>query len=210
MMSETGEERIYGLIEIAERQQKVTQIALEGMVNERVALEEELRRLSEGATGLQEDIRSLVSKAIQETRTGAEHAGVAVAEGAMSSLQTAMDNLSKQAEEVEVALDTALRWLSWRFLVMGLSGVAALAALWWLASCAVLWWDVSAIGKAQVRKIQLETEIARLEANRDAWENAGMSATLSRCGPRKRPCVKVDESAGAFGRQGDYRIIGSD
>jgi hypothetical protein len=207
MMSEPSEECIYGLIEIAERQQTVAQTVLEGMVKERIALEQELQRLSEGATGLQEDIRSMVSQAILETRTDAEQAGAAVVEGAMNPLRTAMDDVSRQAGQVEVTLREAMRWLSWRFLLIGVTGIAALAVLWWLASCAVLWWDVSAIGRAQVKEAQLEMEIARLQANRDAWENDGMLGTLSRCGPKKLSCVRVDESAGAFGNQGDYRII---
>jgi len=53
----------------------------------------------------------------------------------------------------------------------------------------------------------LETEIAALQANHDAWVKAGMLGKLERCGPKARPCIRVDENAGTFGNRADYRVI---
>jgi hypothetical protein len=209
-MSEAGEERIYGLIEIAERQQSVAQNTLEGMVKERIAFGQELQRFTDGLTNLEHTLHEMMSRAILETRRGAQEAGMEVAHGAVESLQTALDDIAEQAEQMETILRTITDWLRWRFLWMGLAGVLGLVGLWWLATCAVLWWDTSAIGGAQMQKVRLQTEIAQLEANREAWVKAGMESTLSRCGPKKRPCVKVDESAGSFGEQGNYRFIDND
>ena len=64
--SDTSEEKLFGLIEIAERQQNVAQTALEGMAKERIALGQEVQQLSDGVTQLQNDIHSTVSKAIVE------------------------------------------------------------------------------------------------------------------------------------------------
>jgi len=36
---------------------------------------------------------------------------------------------------------------------------------------------------------------------------AGMLGKLERCGPKSRPCIRVDERAGSFGDQADYRVI---
>jgi hypothetical protein len=63
------------------------------------------------------------------------------------------------------------------------------------------------IGAAQARKAQLEAEIAQLQATQDGWVKAGMLGKLERCGPKARPCVRVDEGAGGFGDRGDYRVI---
>ncbi len=84
---------------------------------------------------------------------------------------------------------------------------AALVLLVGLASTAVLWWDTGAIGRAQVRKAQLEAEVAELQANREEWAKTGMLGKLERCGPKLRPCIRVDERAGSFGDQADYRVI---
>lgn len=210
IVNEVSEERLYGLIEVAERQQTVAQTALEGMVKERIVLGEELQRFAEGLTNLEDDIHAMVSNAILETRNGAQEAGAAVARGAVDSLQALLEDLTEQAEQTETTLRSITRWMTWRFLWLGLAGVAGLAILSWLASCALLWWDTSAIGRAQVQKVRLQAEIAQLEAHRDAWVDAGMEGKLSRCGRKKRPCVRVDEQAGSFGDQSDYRIIRSD
>ena len=95
----------------------------------------------------------------------------------------------------------------------GLGWIAAVAAatvvLGWLMSSGVLWWNTSAIGAAQERKAELQAEVAELQANRDALVKAGALARVTRCNPGNRPCIRVNESAGAFESQGhdDYRVI---
>jgi hypothetical protein len=44
--------------------------------------------------------------------------------------------------------------------------------------------------------------------NHDSWVQAGMLGKIIRC-PGNRPCLRVDEGAGAFQSEGhnDYRII---
>ena len=46
-----------------------------------------------------------------------------------------------------------------------------------------------------------------MQANRDEWAKAGFLAKLERCGPKARPCVRVNEGAGAFGTGSDYRVL---
>lgn len=205
-----SENRLYGLIEIAERQQDVAQTALEGMVRQQMALEEELRQFADGIGRIPEELASQVASAIEEARAEAVEAGDKTARSAMDSLQNLLDDASDRAERLGVSLQNLTRWLSWRFLSFGLASVAGLAILWWLANSAALWWDTTAIGEAQVEKMQLQSEIARLQATRESWEAAGMLSSLSQCGPKKQPCVKVDEHAGSFGAQGDYRILQRD
>ena len=79
--------------------------------------------------------------------------------------------------------------------------------LGWLANMAVLWWDAGAIGALQARKAQLEVAVAELQARHEDWIRQGMLGKLERCGPRDRPCIRVDEGAGEFGERGDYRVI---
>jgi hypothetical protein len=64
----------------------------------------------------------------------------------------------------------------------------------------VPWWDAGAIGAAQARK-------AQLQANHEAWVAGGMHGKIGRCGPKVRPYLRVDEAAGGYGEQGDYRMI---
>jgi hypothetical protein len=53
----------------------------------------------------------------------------------------------------------------------------------------------------------LHPQVAALQANRDGWVQAGLLAKLKQYGPKLRPCVRVDEQAGEFGDNADYRVI---
>ena len=77
----------------------------------------------------------------------------------------------------------------------------------WLASALVLWWDGGAIKAARAEKAQLQAEVVEMQANWDEWMKAGVLAKLERCGPKARPCVRVNEGAGAFGMASDYRVL---
>ena len=58
-----------------------------------------------------------------------------------------------------------------------------------------------------MRKAQLEGEVAQMQANREEWAKTGMLGKRERCGPKSRPCLRVDKRAGSFGDQADYRVI---
>ena len=206
-MSEVAEERLFGLVEIAERQQAVAQMALEGMAAERIALGQERQEWTDLVDPLSEDIRAAVLQAVSENMAGAAEMGAEAVKAATEPLLGMLTEVAAEARQAEAALRGIVRWTSWRLLGWGLATVAGLALVWWLAVGAVLWWDSSAIGAAQLEKVKLDAEIAELKGNRDAWVKAGMAAKLEQCGPKNRPCIPVDESAGTFGRQGDYRVI---
>ena len=109
--------------------------------------------------------------------------------------------------QAEAALHQVVLWASWRLLGWVMAGVAGLVLLGWLASTLVLWWDNGTIAAAQVEKAQLQQEVAGLQATQDAWVKAGMLGRLERCGPKARPCIRVDEGAGPFEERSDYRVI---
>jgi len=117
------EDRLYGLVEIADRQQAAVQAALEGLAAERAALAREREALAHQVQGLQAGVQGAARAAVAE----------------------------------------------------GLAGAAV--------------------------------EVAEMQANRDEWARAGFLAKLTRCDPGNRPCMRVDERAGAFGDRSDYRVL---
>ena len=46
-----------------------------------------------------------------------------------------------------------------------------------------------------------------MQANLDEWAKAGFLAKLGRCNPGNRPCVRINDGAGAFGTASDYRVL---
>ena len=204
-----AEDRLYGLMEIAERQQAAVQAALDGLAAERAALGREREALARGVRDLQLGTQGAVRSAVTDSLTGAATEGVAAVHKATGPLLGRLAGMAERAGEAEAALRQVVLWASWRLLGWVMAGVAGLVLLGWLASTLVLWWDTGTIAAAQVQKAQLQAQVAELEANHDAWVKAGMLGKLERCNPGLRPCIRVNEAAGPFQSEGhnDYRVI---
>ena len=130
-------------------------------------------------------------------------------QAATGPLLSRLAGVAEQAREADAALRGVVAWASWRLLGWLVAVGAATVALGWLMNSGVLWWDTSAIAAARAEKAQVQRELAEMRANRDEWVKAGLLAKLARCNPGNRPCMRVDERAGAFesGGNADYRVL---
>jgi hypothetical protein len=194
------EDRLYGLMEIAERQQAAVQAALDGLAAERTALARERERLAREVAALGQGTRQAVSLAVAEGFAGAAGKGVEAVQVATRPLLGKLVGVTEDAERAETALRRVVSWASWRLLSRIMALMVALVLLGWLTGNALVWWDTGTVEN-------LQGEITELQANRDALVKAGMLGKLTYCGQNSRPCIQVDESAGAFGTNSDYRII---
>ena len=203
------EDRLYGLIEVAERQQAAAQATLEGLAAERAALAREREALARGVAGLQAGTQGAVRAAVAESLAGAATEGVAAVQAATRPLLTRLDGVEQQARQADAALRGVVEWASWRLLGWVVAAVVLLVLGGWLASAGVLWWDRGTILAVQAEKRQVQAEVAEMRANRDEWAKAGLLAKLTRCNPGNRPCVRINEGAGAFqgGGNADYRVL---
>lgn len=208
-MSGAGEveDRLYGLLEVAERQQAAAQAALEGMAAECAALKRERDALATAAKVLGLSLRVEVRSAVADGLADAATEGVQAVETATAPLLGRLEGVAATAGRAEAALRRVVLWASWRLLGWAMAGMAVLVLLIWLSSTVTLWWATDAIASAQARRAELEAEVAEMRANRDAWAKAGMLGKLERCDPGNRPCIRVDERAGAYGTPADRRVI---
>jgi len=204
---QAAEDRLYGLMEVAERQQAAVQAALEGLAAERAALTRERETLARGVRDVQIGTQGAVRAAVADSLAGAAVEGVAAVRAATGPLLSRLAGVAEQAGQADAALRRVVAWASWRLLGWMAAAVALLVLVGWLASGLVLWWDTGAIGAARVEKRQLQLEVAELRASRDEWAKTGALAKLERCGPKARPCVRVDERAGVFGTASDHRVL---
>lgn len=201
-MSE-AEDRLYGLMEIAERQQAAVQTALDGLIAERDALKRERLALVGQVGELAKGMKQAVHSAVSESLAGAAREGTEAVRESTEPLLGKLADMTKSAGDADVALRRVVQWASWRLLSWIMSLIAALVLFGWLSSTALVWWDTRRIS-------MLQNQITTLQANHQTWVKAGMLDRLGRCDPGNRPCVQVDESAGAFGVKGgpqDYRVL---
>ncbi len=204
---QAAEDRLYGLMEVAERQQAAVQAALDGLAAERAALAREREALARGVAGLQLGTQGAVRAAVADSLAGAATEGVAAVQAATGPLLVRLDSVAERAGQADAALRGVVAWASWRLLGWVAAAVALLVLGGWLASALVLWWDGGAIQAARAEKSRLQAEVAEMQANRDEWAKTGFLSKLSRCNPGNRPCVRVNEGAGAFGTASDYRVL---
>lgn len=209
MSAAEDETRLYGLLELAEQQQAAVKTALDGLAAERMALRREREALAKTAGELASSTRAAAEQGVRMSLAGAATEGVAAVQAATRPLLGRLADMTERVGQAEAALRRVVAWASWQLLGWVMAGVAGLVLLGWLASAAVLWWDNGAIRAAQGQKAELEAEVAEMQANHDGWVKAGMLGKLERCGPKARPCIRVDENAGAFQSEGhnDYRVI---
>ena len=196
----SAEERLYGLMEIAERQQAVVQRALNGLAEERAALAQERQKLAEEAATLEARVREAVSAAVTTALEQVGKDGVAEVRKAAEPVLEDVAGLAGDVAVAEEALRRIVSWASWRLLGRIVALTVGLMLFGWLSSTAVVWWDRTTVS-------QLRGEIAMLQANHAAWVKAGMLDKLARCGSNNRPCVAINQSAGAYGKSGEYRVL---
>lgn len=201
------DEKLYGLLEIAEQQQANAQDILHSLELERAAFEKERELWIDGIGKLRADLNGVVLESVSSGMSSAVAIAVDTVSDMALPLADHITQAAAAAEEANQAFQHLIAWASGRLLAWGLGALAGLVLLGWLASGVILWWDTKAIAAAHIRKQQLQVEVAELQANSDAWHAAGFASKMRRCGPKNRPCVAVDEAAGPFGEQSDYRLL---
>ena len=198
-----AEERLYGLMEIAEQQQAAVQRALNGLAEERAALAQERQKLAEEVSSLEERVREAVSAAVTTALEQVGKEGVATVREATKPLLEDVAGLAGGVSRAEEALRRIVAWASWRLLGWIVALTVGLMLFGWLSSTAVVWWDRTTVS-------QLRGEVTVLQANHAAWVKAGMLDKLTRCGANRRPCVAINQSAGKYGVPGgpyDLRVL---
>ena len=201
------ERRLYEVLTLVETNQAAAQVALDGLAAERAALRQERTALALQVTELQTQLRETVAAAVQANLAGAAGKVVAEVKAKTQALEDNVGGMAERVADAEIAVQRLIKWASWRFLGLVVVFLAALGAVGWLASTGVLWWDTKTITQDQNQKDQLQQEIANLQANKAGWVQAGLLDQITQCGSDSRPCVEVNESAGSFGNQGDYRVL---
>ncbi len=113
---QVDEDRLYGLVEIADRQQAAVQAALEGLATERVALARERETFARQVQALQSGTQAAARAAVAEGLAGAATEGVAAVQAATGPLLSRLDSVAERAGQAEAVLRGVVAWASWRLL----------------------------------------------------------------------------------------------
>jgi hypothetical protein len=169
------EQQLYGLMAIAEEQQKAVKAAIDGLAKERMAL-------SQMASTVQKAAGSAVGDAVIQSLAGVQDEAANAIRRALNPAVERLASVVQTANEAERTLKNAGSWFAWKWVAMmaGCTGVLC------LVSYAAVEYQVNRVAELQAEKAELQTTINELA-------NKGGRLKFSACGGRL--CVLVQDGS---------------
>ena len=179
----TPEEQIYGLVEVADGQQKNTEHLLE--------------KLNLGLSQLDDTRQSLAKTVSEAAQRSVEDALTKVPDVTARTLQASVNALA----DATLNARNASRNLGWQTV-----GIVALGCLTAVLGVFTVGWYITPTPEEITA---LRAEKRALEVALDDLERRGGRIKLNQCGAKNsRLCAEVDETAGSFGEGGrKYRVL---
>jgi hypothetical protein len=199
-MTDRSDDKIYGLIAVAQDQQAAVRAGLEGLAQERAALATERVALAEAAERMQkisdglvkavmESMPRLVTSSADGMRQGLNDALAGVGEETTQRValaaQPAIDNVAEVVRATAAArqqLSVDLRDFRRRWLLILGGSVAGALLIAGVLSYGFIWWQVREIQQLQAYRDQLAGEISGLQGQAELRRRGG--------GGAQRPAAK--------------------
>lgn len=198
-----SEQELFGLMAVAQEQQKAAIVAIERLETQRAGLEhivEQARaavremELAGKASALiiEKATRIAVSEAVSSALVAVRDEIAHTLSGSVKPAVKALEGVTGRAEQAEHRLGQAAASFSWQWGAMW----ACTAALLLMVVLGVVLLLVPSPEKIAA----LRAEVANLEAR-------GGKVVLTVCGPKDQLCVEIDTEAEAWGKAGQFRIL---
>ena len=207
MVSET-ERRIFGLLEMAERQQALSGDLLQELTREKEALARERQEQHAAHERWRRDVRQATQT---EVRRGLEEMLASGTEGVrltLSGLRSELHHLPLQTTRAVQALERLVHYATWGLFLRIVAGVLGLGGALWLITSGILLWQQGRLVQLEERRTALSAELRHMEQREQDWKQAGLLQDITRCGPEQRWCVLTDPGAEAYGDNGEYKVLG--
>ena len=206
MVSET-ERRIFGLLEMAERQQALSGDLLQELTREKEALAWERQEQRTAYERWRRDVRQATQT---EVRRGLEDmltSGTEAVQMTLSGLRSELHHLPLQTTRAVQELKRLVHYATWGLFLRIVAGLLGLGGGLWLITSGILLWQQGRLVQLEDRKAVLSEELRHMEQREQDWKQAGMLQDITRCGPEQRPCVLTDLEAGSYGDHGEYKVL---
>lgn len=196
-------EKLFGLVAIAQEQQKAVQVAIDTLTSQTDELKKTVgavnKAAGEGAERATKDIlRNAAYTASEAFKDGAR--------GTIDRLQVVSEKAEDSAKHIEqVTHNFHTRWMILAVISL-LTCLIIFIGVSWLAVA----YKNKEIKDLTAQRNNLKTELASLEKSASEWEKKAGKAVLSTCGNKNRLCVRIaDKDAGYQSDDGKikYAII---
>ena len=186
-----AQQQLFGLMAVAEEHQKAVKAAIDGLTAERAALAKERAAVAQAAAsvaGVAGDVRKAAADAIPAMQRAAGEAAKPVI-GSLSGVVQA-------ASDAEGSMRNAGAWFAWKWVAVAAGGLVGVC----LVAYVSLAWQLHQVSNLREEKAELEANVADLAKR-------GGRAKLEKCGDQNRLCVRIDKSAGGFGKDSEYAVL---
>ena len=198
------QQQLFGLMAVAEEQQKAVQAALQGLTEETAALAKERAAVTRAAASVAtvaSDVKRAAADAIPAMqRAAGEAVGASVRRSLADASEVAAKALGEAAKpvlaslsgvvqaasEVEGSMRSAGAWFAWKWVAVAAGGLAGVC----LVTYAALWWQMYEFTSVSDQKAALEIEVTQLRANVAALAKKGGRVVMRTCGGRL--CIEAD------------------
>lgn len=165
------QQQLFGLMEMAEGQQKAVGATLAALVRQQAELGRVVAQLKEAGQGLVPAVEAAAGTGAEagikaELETLAKDAAAAL-EIATRPVLDRLRGVGAQAEAAEAQLKGAAAWFGWRWVALvGALGAGAIAAVL-VAAWGLVWWERSQVEGLQAERARLSGEVAAAQATLD-------------------------------------------
>lgn len=194
-----AQQQLFGMMAIAEEQQKAVKAAIDGLAAERASMAQVLLAVNNAAQGVRKAAGEAVATSVTESLSGASKAAVEALSEASKPVMDRLSGVVRAASNVEGRLNGAVAAFGWKWAMV--AGGAAAGGI--LTVLLVAWISV---GWQRHQVETLSAEVAELKATAADLAKRGGRAELTVCGDKKRLCTRV-ETGTPFGKDSDYFIL---
>lgn len=195
------QQQLFGLMAVAEEQQKAVKAAIEGLSAERAALSRERAALAQVAgdtrkaaadavPAIRKAIDDAVDTAVSESLEGASDVAAKALGEAIKPVVGSLSGVVRAALDAESALKNAGRWFAWKWVAVAAGGLAGVC----LVAYAALWWQLHEVGNLREQKAALTKEVTQMAANVAELKKRGGRVRWSTCDGRL--CFEVSSNQG--------------
>lgn len=203
-----AQQQLFGLMALAQDQQKTVQVAIDELTIERAKLAQERAALAQAAAsvaGVAGDIRRAAEEAVPAMQKAAgEAVGASVKQSLIGASEVAAKALGEAAKPVigslsgvvqaardaEGSMRSAGAWFAWKWVALAAGGLVGVC----LVAYAALGWQLYQVKSLGHEKAELAADVVQLQANIAALEKRGGRIALSTCGGRL--CIEASSNQG--------------
>ncbi len=179
------DEKLYGLMVVAEQQQAAVKAGIEGLVAERAALSQVVASFTALPGKLERAVAVSAGSAVSQSLAGAAEAVDAV-----------LKPVVREAGAAEGQLRRALAAFSWKWVVVAGGATAGAIVAVALVAWTTIGWERRQLDGMNTQRVALAADIEQMQVNAADLASRGGRIKLDRCGPGGRLCVEIAPGQG--------------